>query len=76
MTSRDVSRRDISVHIQIRWLLMNQWIHLMMCFTHFCHITKPMLKQNKKHFLFQLFYLMINEQHASKQSIAKQYFIL
>ena len=48
------------------------WIHLMMCFTHFCHITKPMLKQNKKHFLFQLFYLMINEQYASKQSIAKQ----
>ena len=42
----------------------------------FCHITKPMLKQIKKHFLFQLFYLMINEQHASKQSIAKQYFIL
>ena len=31
-----------------------------------------MLKQNKKHFLFQLFYLMINEQYASKQSIAKQ----
>ena len=35
-----------------------------------------MLKQNKKHFLFQLFYLMINEQHASKHSIAKQYFII
>ena len=35
-----------------------------------------MLKQNKKNFLFQLFYLMINEQHASKQLIAKQYFIL
>ena len=48
----------------------------MMCFAHFCHITKPMFKRIKKQFLFQLFYLVINEQHTNKQSIAKQYLIL
>ena len=46
----------------------------MMCFTRFCHITKPMLKKIKKHFLFQLFYLVINEQHTNKHSIAKTIF--
>ena len=33
MTSRDVSRGDISVHIQIRWLLMKPVDHGLHCFT-------------------------------------------
>ena len=32
-TSRDVSRRDILVHIQIRWLLMKPVDHGLHCFT-------------------------------------------
>ena len=83
MTSRDISRRDILVHIQIRWLLMKPVDHGLHCFTTMINLNK--LFPANSHFCLMLItfancldpdmdpsnelYLMINEQHAIAKTI-------
>ena len=52
MTSRDVSRRDISVHIQIRWLLIKPMDHGIHCLTTMINSNK--LFSANSHFCLML----------------------